>query len=357
VALRFVGFPVAALLLSASLALADVTPNVIELSTDGCDEAGVSSAALYKAIALELLSDGTLRVLPAKTLHQHDATLDVSMPCENAPLATLNLSIAGGRMTRRELTLSDTPLSDRPRAIALAVAEFVRTESARVAAEGKAQSKLQTAVTEQTPPTSVDNPAAEPQHVAGAQERTSVAAKNATGRETFSPTGVTPGASRSDIYHSNAAARIRWFPQYDTFAYGGSIGFEVRPVEARVEVFAAKDTTTQYRARLGSAALGAVLSALSWERSRYRLAGGPRAAIGLTWATGDAKSTDLATKDAIALYADAGLELCANYKLHSFALNAALDVGWSAGVAHYSGSEQVAGLAGPFAGALLGAQF
>jgi len=116
----------AAILAASSLASAESMPFSVRLTLHDCSPPVLSAVGVFRAVTLELKQGGVERVTMGASSSRTEAELDMAMICDSKLEAILVLATASGREREQRFRLDDMRAKDRPRALALMSAEFVR---------------------------------------------------------------------------------------------------------------------------------------------------------------------------------------------------------------------------------------
>ena len=318
---------------------------------------------MYSALALELNGDGVERVVLSFSAGLVDADLGVSLHCGASLTATMVLVTAGsGREKVRSFRIDDIRRADRPRAISLMAAEFVRREwPSLVEAEGvrrsavtqdsqsvdKATKGVRGATASAVGPVAVSPSTASIERKAAPASERSPAPAPERSLEPPATRGSTP-------LELTASGEVRWFASYDSWLWGGNLGMCSGRFCGRAEGLA-----TVRRNHLGTATV-AIVSAGGgvriWqgEASRFQWALGLATTLGTTWATGHADRANVSVIDKAAFYADIRLVAEAGLTLGSTRILGSLEGGQAAGMVSFAGDEIAGATGGWFLGASVG---
>jgi hypothetical protein len=325
------------------------------------------AAELLRALALELRSDGVEQVHAAEAGTELTPLLELDVDCATtAEFALGARSAPGVELSIRRMDLRDVPEPLWPRALALALAELLRT-SRRAASPA-------------TPPAAVV------QADAGTQPSTSTAdspvaadaGENEAGDETSAPTseaGTAKGATDTNApptsqaasrapFEDNAgeqhdpeprhvlsiAPNARWLPGSSDALYGAAIGWEWLRFGAGLNALFGRASDT-----LGATSFGLVHAVLSYQALHLRLgrevlSAGPALGAGITWASAGSSSS-----------ANGGSALLLSYEVgarlgvsHDFSRGLAgglcLEVGYAHGPKLRADDRDLATLSGVFLG-------
>jgi hypothetical protein len=323
----------------------------------------LSTIDVYSALALELNGDGVERVVLSVSPGLVDADLEVSLHCGARLTATMVLVTArSGRETVRSFPIDDIRRADRPRAISLMAAEFVRREWPSLV---EAERVRRSAVTQGSEP--VDKP------TKGAHDATASAAgpaavspspvaierKSAPASErALAPVperALEPRATRSVTpLELTASGQVRWFASYDSWLWGGNVGLCSGRFCARAEGLALVRRNHLGTASVAIVSAGGGVRLLHGEASRFQWALGLAATLGTTWATGHADRAGVSVIDKSSFYADARLLAEGAVRLGSTRILGSLEAGRAAGMVSFAGDEIAGATGGWFLGASAG---
>jgi hypothetical protein len=231
----FVGCLALAVALGARAAAADVAPmaSVVELNLPVCTAGPFDGAKLLALLRVELGAIGVADVrvrgpghisppLPADLL----AAVELSAPaCEASTEVTIQVvDRATSKVVERTMTIGDVAFDERPRALAIAIAELLQASWAELSLSG-------------APPTALSVP---PEVRASVVQRlaTPPAPPVVVAPPALLPAGVVAPPPRRGFVSAEALARA--FPSRDTALLGGMFSVSL-PVSAAFTVHAGAD--------------------------------------------------------------------------------------------------------------------
>jgi hypothetical protein len=322
------------------------------------------AAALSSALALELRSDGVDQIRAAEE-GAEGATplLELDVDCATTADFVLRArSAPAAPLDTRRMDLRDVPEPLRPRALALALAELLRT-SRRTAAlttppatvvQADADAQSITPTSESTAGNATSAPASE-----AAPAPTSANASPISDAAAIAPHEDTPDEQRDpEPRHAlSIAPSARWLPASSDALYGVAAGWEWLRLGAGINALFGRAGDT-----LGTTHFGLVHAVLSYQALRLRLArqvlyAGPALGAGFTWASAGTSAS-----------ANGGSALLLSYELgarlgvsHDFSRGLAASLCLEAGYAHgpklRADDRDLATLSGSFLGLGLGMSF
>lgn len=349
--------------LAGGAAGAEQGPLSVRLTIHDCDPPLLSAIDVYRALALELDGDGVERVVLSASPGLADANLDVSLHCGASLTVTMVLvTPSSGRETVRSFPVDDIRRADRPRAISLMAAEFVRREwPSLVEAEharrsgvtpsaqpvDKSTKGTRDATASAVGPVAVSpSPAATERKSAPASERALPVAPEPA-LEPRAARGATP-------LELAASGEVRWFASYDSWLWGGNIGLCSGRFCARAEGLATVRSNHLGTASVAIISAGGGVRLWQGEASRLHWALGFAASLGPTWATGHAGRAGVSVIDKATLYADARLVTEAAIRFGSARILGSLEGGRAAGMVSFAGDEIAGATGGWFLGTSMG---
>jgi len=372
--------PAIALLPAAVAAAGQPVPSTIRLSIRDCYPPSLSAVDTFSALSLELKQDGAQRVLLTSAAQAAvDAELDVTVSCDPKVEATIVLVAARtARERSRAVRLDDVKPKDRPRALALVAAEFVRREWSGLdvaqAARETRQSEGRSPSAANGPPETQDraqhSSEAGPRSPAPSTPQSDLSAREPTAAGTMAvPAAV--GPSVVDAEPGRAAApsgpgsglaiaalgTARWFTDYGSLLLGGSAGVDFDRVAFHVEALTSGQAT-----HLGAASTSLVAATASWkawqaDAGPVRFALAATGALGITWATATPDRDTVKAENAQALYADLRLSANAGTLLGPIWVRGGLEGGRAAGMASFAEGEVAGATGGWFVGLTVGAAY
>jgi hypothetical protein len=269
-------YPVAvglALLLGDGRVLA-ASPEPLTVSLTECPRAPVGATAFLAALELEL--DPSQR--PMVSRNEARAGIAVRVDCDGRVSIRIDAT-----EERREIRVDDVPAADRPRVIALVVAELVRTGAPRASSRPDPQDERASASPTQSLNANGAAPDVEPKPSLGPPLRDSL--RPWIGAWAHASVGAANGI------------------------YGGAAGIDWHRSRFQVELGLA------YAER----ARGSITAGLAAGRYRHslRLVGGSKlalnaalsGALGVTWATGASQTPGVVVRRVLSPYADGRVEL------------------------------------------------
>jgi len=346
----------------AAPASAQRQPLEVVVELPQCDAAPFDWAELVTALELELAQDGVrTRLRPRAATEGATAVLSLAVDCDPAATsATIALIAGDGTRVERSMTLTDLEPRARPRAVALAMAELARVawpllSESRAAAPPTAASAA--------PPTAAfTEPAAPP----APPDVANAGAPPAPPAPVPAPSQGPPAASPpppAPVHEASspggtlsASAEMRVFAPPVTFVWGARIGGFMRPLLLQADLLLGKRDHDLGSVSMTLASFGAGVPVLTLERPDWRFRVVPRAAVGVAVATGQANEGADGTGHQD-WYADGavGLSFCLPLG-ESFRFAAGAETGYARGFVVKAGDEEIASLAGWFAGATVGVE-
>jgi hypothetical protein len=338
-------------MLASGLALAQDVPASVQLRIDDCDASGLKLDEAYRAATLELTLTGARRVQINGGSEPTTAELLVTLHCERGLRATLKLRASGERSSAsRVVPLDDATEKDRSRVLALAVAEFVRSEW------GELASSAATAASPASPaanaPTAPGSAAPSTQEAPSVDKTASPAYKPASEHSSSRDTGA-DRAERAPATGATfeAAGRLRWFAAYPRgIMLGGGGGLRLGRWSADAEAVFGNNTAELGSASFGLAAGVVGFEALRLEAGRAHVALVPAAALGATWVTGTTTHSQVEVANQTNVYLDGRLSLRGELRLQSFSIGALLDAGRAGGIAALEHGQTIGATGGWFLG-------
>jgi hypothetical protein len=342
---------------------AEQTPLSVRLTIHDCDRPLLSTIDVYSALTLELNGDGVERVVLSASPGLVDADLDVSLHCGASLTATMVLvTPSSGRETVRSFRIDDIRRADRPRALSLMAAEFVRREWPSLI---EAERVRRSAVTQNSEP--VEKPtkgareatASPVGHVTVSPSPTGIERKSAPASErALAPAperAVEPRVARGATSLELAASgEVRWFASYDSWLWGGNVGLCSGRFCARAEGLAAVRNNHLGTASVAIVSAGGGVRLWQGEASRFQWALGLAAALGTTWATGHSDRAAVSVIDKTTFYADGRLVAEGAIRLGSTRILGSIEGGRAAGMVSFAGDEIAGATGGWFFGASVG---
>ena len=356
-------------------------PSTIRLSIRDCYPPSLSAVDTFSALSLELKQDGAHRVLLTSSSQAAvDAELDVTVSCDPKVEATIVLvAVKTARERSRAVRLDDVKPKDRPRALALVAAEFVRREwsgldVAQVApsrapqASGQTETK-QSEVRPPEPPNNKERAQSSSEPSPRSQPPSASRSDESPREPTTAGTAAAPavvGSSVSDAEPRREASpagglaisafgAARWFTDYGSLLLGGGAGIDFDRAAFHIEALTSGQAT-----HLGAASTSLVAATASWKPWQWdagpmRFALAATGSLGITWATATPDRDTVTAQNAQALYADLRLSAKTGTLLGPIWLWGGLEGGRAAGMASFAEGEVAGATGGWFVGLTLGA--
>jgi len=338
----------------ADTALPASTASAVDVYMPACTGGPFDEARLLSLLRVELGAIGVSDVrtkgqgrpsppLPADSI----AAVELSVSaCETASDVTIQVvDRATSKIVERTMAIGDVDFDERPRALAIAIAELLQASWAELELGGSPSPALEVppeiraAVVQRLTPPPLPAPVVAP---AGAPRKS----------------GATPKASHLFL---DAAALARAFPSRDTALLGGAVSVSL-PVERSWAAHAAVDAgygdshvasgTVGITAVTASAGIAAVAGHAT------TLEVGPVIHAGYVWAHGSAGSATTLGRDYSHIVALAGVSATLRVPARGFSALAGFDVGGVLEQASFlADTTRVAGFGGVSLGLRLGAAF
>lgn len=371
-----------ALLLATTLlapsALAEKPRRDVRLSIEDCTPGVLELREAYAAAALELGLGDTAAEAP----EPGRVELDAALACDHGVKARLTLRTAD-QSASRSIPLDDVRVKDRPRVLALALAELVRAEW-RWVTTGKSEEKEAPLGDERHGGAATSHDEAPTTGAATAGAATSARAgttgldsrkdaasrseqRKNTSRDPSEPLTGAPAPGRAaDVpaeppspergLSLEVLGKARELFEGPTFVYGASFGARWHRWYGSVEALFGGA-----RGALGTASLGTADARVGYElvrasRGHWLFALEPALAGGVTWLTGTKTTPDVTVSNKAGFYGDARLALRTEYSA-PFSPTLSFDGGRAFGLAAQEERHTIAVTGGWFAGAALGASW
>jgi hypothetical protein len=354
-------------------------PQSVRLTIHDCSSPVLSAVDVFSAVALEL-KHGGVEVTMGASFRRIDAELEMAVNCDPKLEATLVLVTTSGRERVQRFRLDDIRTKDRPRALALMSAEFVRRtwpalalgenapsaddEHAQAPRDERARSK------DDVQPNTSGGAAPDAAHPGDARAEGAPSASRGS-MSRAATTAVLGAAAMRPSGHSedpvgnqrvsgakapelSASGATRWFAEYGSLLWGGNVGLRAGRLAASTEALGAFRTT-----HLGTASV-AIVSAVGaihlwqWEAPRFQLAMGAGASLGVAWARAQAGRAGVSVHDGTAPYADVRIIADAAVRAGSLRVLGSLQGGRAAGTVSLAGDEVAGATGGWFLGGTLG---
>jgi hypothetical protein len=337
----------------------------VRLAIEDCTPSALNLREAYAAAALELELAETSGATATEPGH---VELNAALACEHGVKARLTLKTAD-QSASRTVPLDDVRVKDRPRVLALALAELVRAEW-RWVTTGKSDET-------EPPPGYERHSNTDPgQHdestPSAAGARPSTAAAKAAGPPSNGDKPSAPAATNAPTAGDRGAAsnaaetplperlslevlgRARELFEGSTFVYGAAVGPRWQRWSASVEALFGRA-----RAELGTANVGSADARVGYEllranQGRWLFAVEPAVAAGLTWVGGTGATPDVKVSAATAFYADARLTLRTEFRARALSPTLSLEAGRALGLAAQENGTTIAATGGWFVGGALG---
>ena len=404
----------AAIFATSSFASAESMPLSVRLTIHDCSPPVLSAVDVFRAVTLELKHGGVERVTMERS---SEAALDLAVNCDRKLEATLVLATTSGRERVQRFRLDDVRARDRPRALALMSAEFVRRtwpalaladsapaahdehaqaprdEPARSADDGQPSTSVGASAEAARPadaraaPSTNDgqpNPSVGASAEAARPDDTRAEGAPPAARDSTSPAPTTAVLAPADTRPSgpseapveirrvsgargpeledtglrrttyDASGAARWFTAYGSLLWGGNLGLHAGRFVASAEVLGASRTTQLGTASVGIASACGGIHLWQWDAPRFQLALGAGASLGVAWASANAGRAGVSVHDGTAPYADVRLIAEGAVRAGSLRVLGSLQGGRAAGMVSRAGDEVAGATGGWFLGATLG---
>jgi hypothetical protein len=352
--------------LFARPALADKPRRDVRLSIEDCTPSVLNVHDAYSAAALELgLGDTS-----GTATEPNHVELDASFACDRGVKARLTLKTAD-QSASRVVSLDDVRVKDRPRVLALALAELVRAEWRWVttgkgeqteatsgderhtsAEPARDESKTGDAAAAAATPNGASSPSDTPAANGGkpSARAPSTNAEPTSARDSVTVTGPLPepGFSLEVLF------RARELFEGPNFVYGAAVGARWHRWSAGAEALFGTE-----RGELGTASVGLADVRIGYDvlratRGRWFFGVEPGVAAGVTWLGGTGATPDVKVSDATAFYGDARLAARAEYRTLSLSPAVSLEAGRALGLAAQEHGTTLAVTGGWFLGGAVG---
>jgi len=356
-------------------ALAAPLPETLAFDFSACPAPDLDANSFTRAVRAELEADGVGRVLDAPAAAS-DGSLTVRVACDAALTARVSLKATRtGRERREQIALGDAAPSARARALALALAELVRSSwpglsaaQSTPAADAFESHATAPSAGERKPPPSATAATAATAAAPATPTTSKAPTPPATSKVTI-PAAVVPPPSidqaptphgagpRLAAVRLAAGARLRWFVDYQSVLLGGDLGTDFRALRLRAEVLVGSAGDALGSASLGSAALCVGYRVFDWRLGALNLAAYPMASAGLTWLRGSSAQPSTRVEPATGFYGDVRLMLEASLPHWTLAPTLSSEVGRASGFVARAGDRTLGATGGFFWGASLGARY
>lgn len=340
----------------AAPVFAEPTRREVGLTIEDCSPSAVDLREAYAAAALELdLVDSRGNTGSSA----NDVELAAALVCERGVKARLTLKTAQST-AERTITLDDANVKDRPRLLALALAELVRAEWRWVTTgknderevpagderRGGATRAEDEARSRELPPASAASVQAEPK---GPPPRRTSAIE--TDADAASDRRATPERG----FSLEALARLRVVFGTPSLLYGAFFGARWRRWSFGVEGLFGRAESGLGTANLGFADGRVGLELVRFVGGRFGFSVEPGVALGATWLAGAPALASVEVTNVTRIFADARLALRAELGFAPFSPTLTFEAGRASGLAATEGNHTMAQTGGWFAGAALGA--
>lgn len=359
----------AAALASTGLASAASGPSSLSLEASTCDSAWLDQPQLERAIRAELEADGIAVVEQRDARRSDDGSLSVRVACQAAGSASVTLyARASNRRREQSVTLADTDAASRPRVLALAVSELVRSgwpslseASATIGTAADESGILPDGATvpaASAPASSASAPKSRALGTAPALVVAPAAQPSSNASSPRADTGIESHQPRSHwAPHAALSAKARWFVDYSSVSWGGDAGADFGALRLRAEALFTSQQDPLGAASLGSAALCVGYRVFDVRWGAFAFTGYPLAAAGVTWLRGESHSTEIRTEPATGFYGDLRFSLQAALNEAKLSPNITLEVGRATGFVARAGDRSLGANGGTFLGASAGARY
>jgi hypothetical protein len=361
-------------------------PARLELEVTTCDSSWIDAREAERSVRFELQADGVAQVAVA-TGKATDARLSVKLGCDTALTTRLELqAVATGRARQRTIALADADRTARGRALALAAAEFVRSDWPQLVEPAVASGATTSATSATTSATSATTSATTSEaHAVTAPEASSanqtdaervaaiptpkspepkVAAPKAKPPATRAPSSL---VDTEAIAHRStrpgyqlafaASARVRWFVDYASVSFGAELGPDFGPFRVRAELLMTSTQDVLGSASLGSAALGMGYRVLDAELGPFAISGYPFASAGATWLRGTPAKATVQSDPTTGVYGNLRFLLEAQLRAAKLSPTLAGEVGRAWGLVARSDDRVLGASGGFFIGASVGGRY
>jgi hypothetical protein len=346
-------------------ALAEKPRRDVRLRIEDCTPGVLDLVEAYGAAALELGLGDTASTSTEPSRVELKATL----ACDHGVKANLTLRTAD-QSASRTVALDDVRTKDRPRVLALALAELVRAEW-RWVTTGKSDeaepppgderhSGVEAAQRDDAAPSDARTPAAAAaSDTPAAKDEKPNASAPANAHATRAGASDTAPQTSPPERHLGleVLARARELFEGPTFVYGAAVGTRWRHWSASFEALFG-----QARGELGNASIGSADACVGYElwhgtRARWLFSVEPAVAGGVTWANGTGANPAVRVSNTTAFYADARLALRTEFRSPSLSPTLSLEAGRAFGLAAQENGSTIAVTGGWFLGGSLGFVF
>jgi hypothetical protein len=282
--------------------------------------------------------------------------------CEHGVRARLTLRAAQSS-AERTITLDDANVKDRPRVLALALAELVRAEwrwvttgqnEERDAPAGDERRGSATPVPHDAGATT-DPPLARAAAARGASKQLPAPGAHAVEPDAGPTRDFAASPARG--LSLEAFARLRAVFGTPTLLYGASLGGRLRRWSFGVEGLFGRAESELGTAKLGFADGRAGFELVRFVRGRFELGVEPGVALGVTWLAGAPALASVEVANATRVFADVRLALRAELRFATFSPTLTLEGGRASGFSATEHEHTIGQTGGWFAGAALGATF
>ena len=351
------------------LSWANEAPRRVILQVVVCDETELASAAARQALQAELAADGVSALARETPLGSADGVLTVSVGCDLGLTAAVRLESSRTQRAREEnVDLADADPTVRPRALALAVAEFVRLEWAG----------LTRGATSDPDPAGPALAAAQPPPAAAfaAVPATDTAQKppapvvHAARPSTPKPPTRDGSLAKSPELHPafserhapaawrwGAAAAGRWYVDYGNLSWGVNLGVTRQAWTVHAEFLTSSASDVLGRATLGSSALGVGYRVADSVLGPIRFSAYPQLSAGVTWIQATPRSTAVVVTSKSGFYGDARFVLEVRLREPRLSPVLELELGRATGFAARAAERVVGATGGFYLGSSIGLEY
>jgi len=341
----------------SGLARSDQLPLRIVLSASVCPGNALDAAVLENELRSELEAEGIAVLAPGTSDGARLDVLEVSISCAEPLRARVQITRpASARSAEQGVALDDATPNTRPRALALAAVEILRTEWPTLN-RSVTESELPSATPDTASPTPAPPaPVPEKKAVPAKPEATPVAAaaRPPSADEMRAPAHSTPESRRR---HATAAAQTRWLLLQNTALFGGALGGDFDALRARAVLLFGSRASALGTATFGEASLSLGYRVLRAHAGGMSFSVYPCAALGATWLGGSSTSALVRISPTASWYGDVHVELSAELAPSAFSPTISAEIGQASGLIARSGNTPIAATGGLFVGAVAGGRY
>jgi hypothetical protein len=342
----------AAFLVAGTARSADPPRAAIDVAFQDCNAEPIGESAFRQALGLEL-EQGLDQYPPRSNAQGSPPKIEVKFRCDG--LALIRIQLETSNILRR-VRFDDVPRSERPRALALVVAELYRSGS-----QGGPPPPDSTVERADAAPGSADELAATEQPAAP-----SAPPRPLRPLPKIPPSGAPDAGIERHGAGAGARARLRFRgsaalrTSLDARGthYGGSLGLTLHGFRLGVEGLFSREKRSRGEISSGVAAARVARGIPFVRGSALDLSLTPSAALGVTWAVGHSEVEGTRVRDVLLPYADARVGLLAALHVDATVdLELELYAGRAAGILARADAEPTQATGGWFAGAEAGLSF